>query len=280
MPHQLSLLPPQGGIFFDEPSHTYWVWSDRRDRWMRIASCSQVLSTAGAKGFDPTFWRRNLMDKRGLIRREADLYMDLHRDGRATIGTELHALIRHELLGGAPPMVRNAESLLLLAVWRRDFLPQIEEVIACEQPQASRELFFAGTPDLIAKIGGLWLIVDWKSKVSEAKAKGDPIWPRQLAGYDLLTTENYGVQLDGAMNLMIWPDGCRDVFYNAEDMARLKKQYIGHVAWCHKVNAQKGDEDSRGALEHLLGLHADALQWAKPPKSMSNQQKTEVDASA
>jgi hypothetical protein len=262
---RIALLPQQGGIQFDEPTHRYWVWSARRERWLQPPSCSQVLGIAGAKGFDPQHWRNKLVNKEGLRPDEAEAYMDLHRNGRAEIGTELHALIRQELLSIAAPPVQFAESLLLLATWRRLFLPQIEEVIACESPLASLRYFYTGTPDLIAKVSGKWLIVDWKSKVSAEKAKPDQAWPLQLAGYDLLAEERYGICLDGAMNLMIWPGGCQEVFWPPEKMAELKRRYIGHVAWAHAVKGAQGVADAAGALEHLLQLHPDAMELATPP---------------
>lgn len=262
----LTLLPQQQGIRFDEPSHRYWVWSSRRGRWMQPPSCSQVLGISGAKGFDPVHWRRKLIEKDGLRPHEAELYMELHRNGRAEIGTELHALIRQELLGIAAPPVQFAESLLLLAAWRQQFLPQIEQVIACEQAMASRQLFFTGTPDLIAKVAGRWLTVDWKTKVSDEKAKPDAAWPLQLAGYELLAQENYGIRLEGACNVMVWPGGIREVFYSADQIAALRQRFIGHAAWCHVVLAAGGNDDNCGALHHLLALHPAALDWAEPPK--------------
>ena len=263
---RIALLPPQGGISFDEPSHRYWVWSPRRGRWLQPPSCSQVLGLSGAKGFDPTYWRRKLIQVEGMRPDEAEAYMDLHRNGRAEIGTELHALIRQELLGIAAPVVRFAESLMLLATWRRLFLPQIEEVIACESPLASLRLFYTGTPDLIARVAGRWLIVDWKSKVSQEKAKPDQAWPLQLAGYDILARECCGVAVEGAMNLMIWPGGCEEVFWPAQKMAELRRRYLGHVAWAHVVRGAGGDAAAAGALEHLLQLHPEALELATPPK--------------
>jgi hypothetical protein len=262
---RIALLPQQGGISFHELSHRYWVWSPRRERWLQPPSCSQVLGIAGAKGFDPQHWRNKLINKEGLRPDEAEAYMDLHRNGRAEIGTELHALIRQELLGAAAPPVRFAESLLLLSTWRRLFLPQVEEVIACEAPLASLRLFFTGTPDLIARVSGRWLIVDWKSKVSAEKAKPDAAWPLQLAGYDLLAQERYGIHLDGAMNLMVWPGGCQEVYWEPEKMAELRRRYIGHIAWAHAVKGAQGVADAAGALEHLLQLHPDAMELATPP---------------
>lgn len=262
---RIALLPPQEGILFDEPSHRYWVWSPRRGCWLQPPSCSQVLGLAGAKGFNPERWRRKLIEVEGMQPAEAETYMELHRNGRAEIGTELHALIRQELLGIAAPPVQFAESLLLLATWRRLFLPQIEEVVACESPLASLQLFYTGTPDLIARVSGRWLIVDWKSKVNAEKAKPDAAWPLQLAGYDLLARERYGIRLDGAMNLMIWPGGCEEVFWPAEKMAELRRRYIGCIAWAHAVRGLGGDATTTGALAHVLRHHPAALDLATPP---------------
>ena len=232
---------------------------------MQPPSCSQVLSLAGAKGFDPVHWRRRLIEKDGLRPAEAEAYMELHRNGRARIGTELHALIRQELLGIVAPAVQHAESLLLLSTWRQQFLPQIEEVIACEAPLASRSRYYTGTPDLIAKVAGRWLTVDWKSKVSQDKARPDAAWPLQLAGYDLLAEEVYGIRLDGACNVMIWPGGCQEVDYPADQIQSLRQRFVGHIAWAHAVKAAGGDHDAAGALHHLLMMEPEALNAATPP---------------
>lgn len=263
----ISLLPAQQGIHFDEASHRYWIWSPARNRWMQPASTSAVLTASGAKGFDATYWRRSLITKRGLRPHEADLYMDLHRGNRADIGTELHGLIRAELLG-EPFHPRQAESLLLLAVWRREFLPRVERVVVCESPMVSRSRFYSGTPDLVALVEGLWLSVDWKSKVSREKARPESAWPLQLAGYDLLVEEQHGLALDGAMNLMIWPDGTQDCFYNAADMEERRQEFLGALVWSHTARALEGAADYGGALVHLLQQHPEAPLWRDPPESL------------
>lgn len=267
MPPSIALLPPRNQIHFDEPSHRYWLWSNRRGRWMQPASTSQVLGTAGVKGFDNRFWRKSLIEKYGMRRDEADLYMELHRDGRAHIGTELHGLIRAELLGGSFKP-KQAESLMLLSVWRREFLPRISDVVLCEMPMASGNYFYTGTPDLVAKVDDLWLTVDWKSKVSEEKAKPDKAWKLQLSGYDLLSLENYSLRLDGAMNLMIWPDGCEDVFYNRADIMEGKRKFIGCLAWNHLLRGIAGCVDHQGAFEYIRAIHPNALLWVPPPSQL------------
>ena len=108
-------------------------------------------------------------------------------------------------------------------------------------------------------------VVDWKTKVSQEKAKPDQAWPLQLAGYHLLAQERYGVRLDGAMNLMIWPGGCQEVFWPPEKMAELRRRFIGHVAWAHAVKGAQGVADTAGALEHLLQLYPEALELTAPP---------------
>jgi hypothetical protein len=261
----IALLPKQEGIHFDEASHRYWVWSPRRDRWMALASTSQVLTVSGAKGFDPRHWKRSLVEKHEMRPHEADVYMELHRNNRADVGHELHGLIRAELLGGSFHP-RIAESLMLLAVWRREFLPRIEVVIACETPLASRALFVSGTPDLVARVEGLWLTLDWKSKVSKEKAKPEAGWVLQLGGYDFLLEEHHRIRLDGAMNVMVEPEGCHDVFHNRADVDVARRKFIGACAWNHCLRAAEGDADHRGALEHLLGMVPDALSLLEPPK--------------
>lgn len=249
----IQLLPQQPGIHFDEPSHRYWVWSPSRDRWMQPASTSQVLTIAGAKGFDPFYWRRSLIDKHGMTPLEAETYMDLHRENRADVGTELHGLIRAELLGGSYHP-RIAESLMLLSVWRREFLPQIDAVLSCEAPMASRSRFYTGTPDLLAIIGGQLLILDWKSKVSAEKAKPEKAWALQLGGYDQLVRDETDLIPDGAMNLMVWPDGIQEVFYNQADVAASRAVFNQALLRSHQLRAAEGCADHAGAAEHLGGL--------------------------
>ena len=260
----IALLPRQEGVHYDDPSHRYWIWSARRGRWMALSSTSQVLTSSGAKGFDPTHWRRSLVQRHGLMPAEAEAYMDLHRNNRADVGTELHGLIRAELLGGSFHP-RQAESLMLLATWRREFLPRVEQVVLCESPLASSALFFSGTPDLIARVEGAWMGLDWKSKVSEEKAKPDGGWRLQLTGYDLLVEEQHRIVLDGAMNLMIWPGGCKDVWYNRADLNQSRPLFIGHLAWAHALRAADGCVDHQGALQHLLTLHPGALDAVDAP---------------
>jgi hypothetical protein len=261
----INLLPARQDILFDETEHRYSLWSPRRQLWMHPASTSQVLGAAGAKGFDNTFWRKSLMAKHGMTFAEAELYMELHRNNRAHVGTELHGLIRAELLGGSFTP-KQAESLMLLSVWRREFLPRISDVILCEAPLASGQYFFTGTPDLFAKIDGLWMTADWKSKVSEEKAKPDKAWPLQLGGYDLLVFDNFGIVSSGAMNLMIWPGGCEDVFYNRADVDISRSTFIGCLAWSHFVRGMAGCVEHQGALLHLLSIHPEAFELTKPPQ--------------
>lgn len=264
LPIASRLLPPQPGIHFDEPLHRYWLWSERLGRWMQPSSTSQVIQEAGAKGFDPTFWRRSLMMKHGMTVQEANLYMELHKGNRAGVGTELHGLIRAELLGESF-YPKQAESLMLLSVWRREFLPRVSAVLLCEAPLASRNYFYTGTPDLFARVDGLWLTVDWKSKVSQEKAKPEKAWRFQLGGYDALVEENHHVRADGAMNLMIWPEGCEDVYYDRADVNQAREVFVGCLAWSHLQRGAAGSEDHQGALLHLLSQRPEAFTLQDPP---------------
>ena len=249
MPFDLQLLPPQPGITFDEAEHRYTLES--RHGPVHPASATQVLTLSGAKAFDPQHWRRSLIDRQGLRPHEADAFMDRHRNLRADIGTELHALIRAELLGLPFHPPRYAEPLQLVATWRRLFLPRIEAVALCEVPLASRWGFFTGTPDLLAKVDGKWLVVDWKTKASADKAKPESSWVLQLAGYGLLIAEQYGLQVEGALNLMVWPGGCADVFYNRADVTIAQGRFVGYLRKHHEIRTAQGCAMHRKALQHL-----------------------------
>jgi hypothetical protein len=262
----LALLPRQEGLVFDEPSHRYWAWKASQQRWLMLPSCSQVLTESGAKSFSTARWAQSLVNNHGMREYEANTYCALHSETRANIGTELHGLIRAELLGIPAPRPVHAESLMLLSVWRREFLPQIETVLACEQPMSSRMGFYSGTPDLVARVAGRWLVIDWKSKVSREKAKAEGHWRLQLSGYDLLVAENQGIELDGAANLMIWPEGLEEVHWPAGVMLEARARFIGHLAWAHAVAAARGDRDRAAALVQLLTIRPEALQAAKPPR--------------
>jgi hypothetical protein len=253
----VALLPAQEGLEFNEAAHRYDIWSPAATNWFKINSVSQCLQLAGAKGFDRKFWRQSLV-KNGLAPAEAEAYMDLHSSLRAGIGTDFHSLVRAELLS-CHHQPQYAEALMMLARWRDTFLPHIQQVIQCEAPMASRALAFAGTPDLVALVNGLWTLVDWKTKASEEKAKPDPVWGLQLAGYAILLEEVHRIRIDRAVNVMIWTEGVKEVHWNRADLDQLEHRFIGHVAQSHGVQAADGSPFHAGALEHLLTLHPDAL---------------------
>jgi len=245
---ELKLLPAQEGITFDEAEHRYSFAS--KVGLVHPASATQVLTVSGAKAFDTRFWKQSL-ERQGLRPHEADAYMDKHRNLRADIGTELHELIRAELLGlpFSPP--KHAEPLQLIATWRRFFLPRVEEVLLCEVPLCSRWGFYTGTPDLLARVDGKLLVVDWKTKASEAKAKAEGSWVLQLAGYAGLIRDQYGLEVDGALNLMIWPGGTQEVFYNRADVLQAQRRFYGYLRRHHEIRSMQGCEMHRKALVHL-----------------------------
>lgn len=243
----LALLPAQGGVFFDEAAHRYWFWSEDRYCWEEVRSVSQVLTISGEKAFDWTLWQRSL-ERKGMTPHEATEYRRLHSNHRASVGTDFHGLVRAELLG-EPYHPHHAEALLLLTVWRREFLPRIEQVLICEAPLISKALFFAGTPDLVAVVDGRLLVVDWKTKASEAKARVDASWPLQLTAYAMLVREIYGIAVDGTANLMIWPEGCRLVPNNRADMAVPARRFCAALMRHH----QEAAKDHLGYREAMSG---------------------------
>ena len=249
MPHTIELLPQQEGISFDEAEHRYTFASKLGP--VNPASATQVLTVSGGKQFDVSYWRRSLIEKQGLTAQEAEVFMDKHRNLRADIGTELHALIRAELLGLPFTPPKHAEPLQLIATWRREFLPRVGKVMLCEQPLCSRWGFYTGTPDLVAEIDGRLLVVDWKTKASEAKAKPEASWALQLGGYAGLIEDQYGVQLDGALNVMVWPGGTADVAYNRADVKQARERFNAYLRKHHEIRAAQGCAMHRKALQHL-----------------------------
>ena len=247
MPPILQLLEPQAGITFDEVEHKYTLASALGD--VHPASATQVLTVSGGKQFDPQHWRRSLIERQGLLPVEADVFMDRHRNTRADIGTELHSLIRAELLGLPFLAPKHAEALVLRATWRKQFLPRISEVLLVEVPLASRWGFYTGTPDLLARVDGQLVVVDWKSKASADKAKAEASWALQLGGYAGLILDQYGLQVDGALNLMVWPGGTADVVYNRADVLQARDRFYGFLRKHHEIRAVQG-----------CGLHRRALQ--------------------
>ena len=242
----LQLLPPQPGIAFDEAEHRYTLESQLGP--VHPASTTQVLTVSGGKQFDPSHWRRSLIERQGLLPAEADAFMDRHRNTRADIGTELHSLIRAELLGlpFCPP--KHAEALLLRATWRQAFLPRISEVLLVEVPLASRWGFYTGTPDLLARVDGRLLVVDWKTKASESKAKAEASWALQLGAYAGLVFDQYGIEVDGALNLMVWPGGTADVVHNRADVQIARQRFYGFLRKHHEIRAVQGCNLHRRAL--------------------------------
>lgn len=252
-PVPLALLEPQPGITFDEAEHRYSFAS--KVGLVHPASATQVLTVSGAKAFDTSYWKRSL-ERQGLRSHEADAYMDKHRNNRADIGTELHSLIRAELLGLPFTPPKNAEPLHLIATWRRFFLPRLQEVLLVEVPLASRWGFYTGTPDLLARVDGRLLVIDWKTKASESKAKAESSWLLQLAGYAGLIRDQYGLEVDGALNLMIWPGGTQEVFYNRADVQQAKRRFYGCLRKHHEIRSLQGCDLHRKALLHLDQLIA------------------------
>lgn len=249
----LALLEPQAGITFDEAEHRYGFES--KLGLVHPASATQVLTVSGAKAFDTSYWKRSL-ERKGLRSHEADAYMDKHRNLRADIGTELHSLIRAELLGlpFSPP--KHAEPLELIATWRQQFLPRVDEVLLCEVPLCSRWGFYTGTPDLLARVDGQLVVVDWKTKASEAKAKTEGSWLLQLAGYAGLIRDQYGIEVDGALNVMVWPGGTADVVYNRADVKLAQRRFYGCLRKHHEIRSLQGCSLHRKALLHLDQLIA------------------------
>jgi len=250
MAHTLNLLRPQPHITFDEAAHSYAYNSPTRGL-LYPSSTTQVLTISGAKAFDTTHWHRSLL-RRGLLPHEADTYMERHRNTRADIGTELHSMIRATLLGLPYHPPKHAETLLLHATWRDQFLPHIDTVYLCEVPLCSLWGFYTGTPDLLARMAdGTLLLLDWKTKASADKAKPEASWALQLGGYSGLVQDAYNLLPDAAANLMVWPGGCSLVQYPAADLALAQTRFYGALRQHHQLRTAQGCTTHALALQHV-----------------------------
>ena len=166
---ELHLLPAQPGVFFSEHDHKYYHESQAYGR-IEVPSSSHIIALGGGKDFDKSRWRDSLMRK-GLNKRGAEYFMERVRDIRASIGTEVHALISHHLLGVlneyTMPVDAHQETLLIFEQWLHHVFPRIGKVYVIEKPMIHPGGCYGLTPDLIAEVDGVLSLCDWKTNQAE-----------------------------------------------------------------------------------------------------------------
>ena len=160
----------------------------------------------------------------------------LERDKAAGIGTIAHELIDANMLGKPEPeltaehfgvdeenwpamMSKARKAFGAYREWRSSIAL---EVVATELPLVSEWWQFGGTFDMLARLNGKLVIVDWKSSKS--------LYPKaiaQCAAYTLLVYEKLGMWCSGGAHLLrvgkehgdfhhhYWDDDILDVARNA-----------------------------------------------------------------
>lgn len=166
---ELHLLPAQPGVFFSEHDHKYYHKSQAHGT-IEVPSSSHIIALGGGKDFDKSRWRDSLMRK-GLNGRGAEYFMERVRDIRASIGTEVHALISLRLLGTLNaytiPVDSHREALLIFEQWLQHVFPRIGKVYVIEEPMIHPGGCYGFTPDLIAEVDGILSLCDWKTNQAE-----------------------------------------------------------------------------------------------------------------
>lgn len=170
---ELRLLPAQPGVFFSENDHKYYHESQAHGL-IEVPSSSHIIALGGGKDFDKSRWRDSLMRK-GLNKRGAEYLMERVRDIRASIGTEVHALISLRLLGTlnayTMPVDAHQETLLIFEQWLQHVFPRIGKVYVIEEPMIHPGGCYGFTPDLVAEVDGVLSLCDWKTNQAESFAE-------------------------------------------------------------------------------------------------------------
>ncbi|MCK9370084.1 PD-(D/E)XK nuclease family protein [Candidatus Dojkabacteria bacterium] len=166
---------------------------------------------------------------------------DLIRDSAANIGSLIHTLVEHNLLGKVCDVTTYSPAELAIAEvamqafhkWKTENQP---EVIAVELQMVSDEYRFGGTVDLVCNINNRPVLVDWKS---------GSIYQEHLIQGGALTRlvwEQYPDVFDWN-NPLTWPD------YHAIGLDKKTGNLLEHIYTGETI--LKAWE----AFEHLLALH-------------------------
>lgn len=248
MAHTLALLPPDQGLHFDEPSHTYTI-DHKYLGTLTIPSVSQIMAATEAKTMNFSAWRQSLL-RNGICESEADAdaYMEQHRKHRAEVGTDFHHLSESELLGTKCRVVQE-ESIEMFGQWREQFLSRIGKVLIVEQPMVHRGYMYCGTPDLLAEIDGELTLCDWKTQQA-GKEKVRTEWQLQIGAYAKLIEHAYRLTLRKAAMVIVTTAGIRVQSYNYADIQQGAARFFGFLAEYHALQAKLG------SLPHHIALTA------------------------
>ena len=248
-------FPPNPNLQFIEDGHAY-VYKTNTDpvQYLRPLSTSGIISRAEPDAMNYASWRHSLMRDGGMTRDEADLYMDVFCDYRMQVGTDFHQLVEASLCDEVTWIApaTGGEAVQMLSVWRREFLPCIDEILVVELPMIHQQLYYTGTPDLVCRMtdGKVWL-VDWKTKQNEEKARVRGDWVVRLASYAMLLKQNYDISVDGAMNTMVWSTGMKQKSWNRADLEAGSITFLRYLAKVHGTLAPNCQASAK-AHKHLI----------------------------
>jgi genome maintenance exonuclease 1 len=246
---KLNILPPVVGLEFFEPDHSYHYASKAAGR-VKIDSVSQVLSSTGAKVWNPARWRQKLMRDNDWNEAQANAEMERVRSTRAQIGTDFHALVQQWLLRGGVT-ADDREAYFMFDHWLEKFFPRIGEVRLVEQPLVHRGALYVGTPDLLAEVDGRLTLVDWKTCQSAEKARVRDDWIMQQGAYTSLIKSCYNLDVHHGMNVMVWDGGVRVQPWNAADLRHGWQFFAGYLMEHHARHAEMGSRLHQAALDAM-----------------------------
>lgn len=285
----LHLLPPQGGVFFEEQRHKYFF------KDLEVPSSSHIIALSGGKDFDKEPWRRSL-SRKGLSAMDAEYFMERVRDIRADIGTRFHAMAglslgSFEQLDIAAGLPEDAEAAAIHKQWIKHVYPRIGKVYVIEQPMIHPGGCYGLTPDLVAEIDGILSLCDWKTnqaehlaeryqrlteyapdeimrgicehlakvdaeagKVKEATARVRDGWQMQQGSYVFGLRAVHGLQVKRGINFMLSVDGVKEHCWNLPDLDQGWLQFAGGLMLHHQRAAAGGHPVFRAALDALRPL--------------------------
>lgn len=290
--HALALLPQQPFISFEEKRHRYTYQSPGGP--VKAKSVSRVLSFSGAKpDFDRTVWINSLV-RRGMDRAAAEQHCEDHSQHRANVGKTVHKLIETYLLGTPPPAEdeTSEEAAMLYERWYYTLAPRITDVVVIELPMIHRAGFYSGTPDLVAKIDGRWMIDDHKTQEWLAgkiagrerlnalhglspqrrppEPPGEPgeFWPMQLGAYARILEDEHDLRVDGGMNGLYWADGHVEIEYSRAQLDGYEREFRRWLIRFHELSilALQAEKDARhadGGWANPMPLHVRALSYLR-----------------